>query len=339
MTEQTDKTMERCTRTAPPDPQVCHATTEHGDGHERFSHECGPNCFTECGNPLPCEKHPAPTGQTNAHDGQRCGCCGAVATCYTGSYLACCAFCGDHCRAPGPVDPNWYHDVIEPDPAEPKAERTDREVRDPLRCVLSPATPAEAERSEEGVPIILYGTTLESAVERLLAMLAEETCHGEPLEHSFGVIGAIDVVKRRLAAQPPAHGDEPHVCPQCGLQSNVRCIESAAQPPTAPSPDASVTLREVARLRDGALMTFGGGYKSDKERKVFTHGMETAFRVVGDAIAQKEVNALDAAPSDAQADERAFEEWYVRELRSGIPITHPHVWRSALRYRDSQGGR
>jgi hypothetical protein len=68
---------------------------------------------------------------------------------------------------------------------------------------LAPAVIAERFGSEDdptGSVAMLYGSTLESRVERLLAMLAEETCHhdGEPIEHSAGVHGAIDKVRELL---------------------------------------------------------------------------------------------------------------------------------------------
>ena len=54
---------------------------------------------------------------------EECRCCGEAAARYMGSPYATCDYCADHCRAPGPVDKNWYHGVI----TEP--ERSDGRIR------------------------------------------------------------------------------------------------------------------------------------------------------------------------------------------------------------------
>lgn len=41
-----------------------------------------------------------------------CKCCGKPATNFLRTPLATCDFCAAHCRAPGPVDTNWYHATI-----------------------------------------------------------------------------------------------------------------------------------------------------------------------------------------------------------------------------------
>lgn len=45
-------------------------------------------------------------------DAVPCGCCGEPATLLRDTPLACCNFCSERCRAPGPIDTNWYHGTI-----------------------------------------------------------------------------------------------------------------------------------------------------------------------------------------------------------------------------------
>ncbi len=70
----------------------------------------------------------------------------------------------------------------------------------------------------EGRPALLYGHTLASAVERLLAVLSEETCphDGDALDHSLAVIGAIEVVRARLRASTPIVSTDTPTCENCG---------------------------------------------------------------------------------------------------------------------------
>lgn len=58
--------------------------------------------------------HPPPIRRETK---EPCRCCNQPATLSFGTYLACCDYCAEHCRAPGPIDTNWYHDVIDPDEA------------------------------------------------------------------------------------------------------------------------------------------------------------------------------------------------------------------------------
>jgi hypothetical protein len=87
----------------------------------------------------------------------------------------------------------------------------DERMKEPMPCPLC----GGSDRTVEGAPAILYGHTLNEAVERLLAVMDEETCchDGEPIEHSIAVRGAIDIVRARLdaaLARAVADWDEAH---------------------------------------------------------------------------------------------------------------------------------
>lgn len=211
---------------------------------------------TPCGRPASDEIHPAgwfnytPYGQPESHiphafvapsessadPVERCRCCGAVAKHHLSSDLATCDFCTDRCRAPGPIDRNWYHGTIPPSvsgaadaSAQPSEgaeivdlwERIDSVVRcavnregrvelEPLldRLRRAPSRPSDDAEIRQLANVLLdeFGgpTQSESACEMAVRMLREQRTRIADLESRLRDAREIYVESKLQASRPSA---------------------------------------------------------------------------------------------------------------------------------------